>query len=82
MQKDVYIVVYIEWLTISCVKNSFMQISRPNTICRDLIIEKQLMRLIMIYSKCLSYPLPFNTTQKITLFLIPASANHDKVNEV
>ena len=32
VKKDGYIVVYIEWLTKSSVKNSIMQISRPNTI--------------------------------------------------
>ena len=46
---------------------------------RDCIIEKHLPHWIIKYIKCLSYPLPFYTTQKINPFLNSRiSANHEK----
>ena len=47
---------------------------------RDFIIEKQLLRWIMKYTKNLSYPLPFQAAHIIKPFLNSRiSANHDKV---
>ena len=45
------------------------------------MIDDQLPRVIMLYSKCLSYPLPFNATLINNPFLdLIISANHDKVD--
>ena len=59
-----------------CRQNSLsVEISKYN-----FIIEKQLPRLTMKYTKCLSYPFPFYETEIINPFLnsrVPAY--HDKV---
>jgi hypothetical protein len=48
-----------------------------------LIIEKHLLRLIIKYSKCLSYPLPFYATQvNNPFFNSRISSNHDKVKRL
>ena len=47
----------------------------------DSLIEKQLPRWIIIYNKCLAYPLLFYATQILIFLILRISANHDKEDD-